>query len=81
MERKCKNCMWWEPTKGQQGVCYGECPAPKIMPAGNTSFTVAWPETPKEARCPKFEEAMSAEEQAKFNALKESLIKKLEDAE
>jgi len=57
MEAKCKNCKWWEPTKGQQGVCYGECPRPQIMTGDGVQFTVAWPETPKEARCPKFVEA------------------------
>lgn len=57
MKEACKNCKWWEPTKGSQGICYGATPRPQIMGSRESEFTCAWPETPKDARCPAFKAA------------------------
>jgi hypothetical protein len=46
---KCSDCENWE-RQGNEGICYGGQPQPKIMEAGK-SYTMVWPVTSPNARC------------------------------
>jgi len=58
MSRRCGDCMYWDYTTDQAGLCRRNAPVPIPQPASKSQqFTLVIPSTSKDDWCGQFEHA------------------------